>query len=184
MTQTEPSGILILNKPVGITSHDAVYKLRRFYGYYEEVKRLSTVLNAGELLTKIISQTRMEARLLEMDNGVACLKRIHRFIDEASSPEPLSVHAFLERLRDASYTIEYSENGGEDSVKVLTMHSSKGLEYPVVIIDDLNAPFRGADCDEVLIEEDYALAPKAFDSEKMTKTTTLLRRLCEYKQER
>ena len=32
MTQTEPSGILILNKPVGITSHDAVYKLRRFYG--------------------------------------------------------------------------------------------------------------------------------------------------------
>ena len=32
MTHTEPSGILILNKPVGITSHDAVYKLRRFYG--------------------------------------------------------------------------------------------------------------------------------------------------------
>ena len=31
-TQTlEPSGILILNKPTGITSHDAVYKLRRLY---------------------------------------------------------------------------------------------------------------------------------------------------------
>ncbi len=28
---TEPSGILILNKPTGITSHDAVYKLRRLY---------------------------------------------------------------------------------------------------------------------------------------------------------
>lgn len=27
----EPSGILILNKPTGITSHDAVYKLRRLY---------------------------------------------------------------------------------------------------------------------------------------------------------
>ncbi len=160
------------------------HKLRRFYAYYEEMKRLSTVLSAGELLTKIISQTRMEARLLELDNGVACLKRIHRFIDEASSPEPLSVHAFLERLRDASYKIEYSENGGEDSVKVLTMHSSKGLEYPVVIIDDLNASFRGADHDEVLIEEKYALAPRAFDSEKMLKTTTLLRRLCEYKQVR
>lgn len=28
----EPSGILILHKPVGITSHDAVYKIRKLYG--------------------------------------------------------------------------------------------------------------------------------------------------------
>ena len=28
----EPSGILILHKPVGITSHDAVYKIRRAFG--------------------------------------------------------------------------------------------------------------------------------------------------------
>ena len=27
----EPSGLLILHKPVGITSHDAVYKIRRLY---------------------------------------------------------------------------------------------------------------------------------------------------------
>lgn len=158
------------------------HKLRRFYAYYEELRRLSTVFTAGELLTKIISQTRMEARLLEMDNGVACLKRMHRFIEESYAPEPLTVHAFLERLRDLSYKIEYSESGGEDSVKVLTMHSSKGLEYPVVIIDDLNAPFRGADHDEVLLEEKYGLAPRAFDGDKMTKTSTLLRRLCEKRQ--
>ena len=29
---SEPSGILILHKPIGITSHDAVYKIRRLYG--------------------------------------------------------------------------------------------------------------------------------------------------------
>ena len=32
MANTEPSGILVLNKPTGITSHDAVYKIRRLYG--------------------------------------------------------------------------------------------------------------------------------------------------------
>lgn len=31
-TDFEPSGILILNKPQGITSHDAVYKIRRLFG--------------------------------------------------------------------------------------------------------------------------------------------------------
>ena len=29
---TEPSGILILHKPVGITSHDAVSRIRRLFG--------------------------------------------------------------------------------------------------------------------------------------------------------
>ncbi|MBE6576862.1 MAG: tRNA pseudouridine(55) synthase TruB [Ruminococcaceae bacterium] len=29
---TEPSGILVLHKPIGITSHDAVYKIRKLYG--------------------------------------------------------------------------------------------------------------------------------------------------------
>ncbi len=158
------------------------HKLRRFYAYFEKLRALSNVLDAGELLTKIISETRMESRLLTHPNGAAAVKRIHRFIEEAYASEPLCVHAFLERLRDLDYKIEYSENGGEDSVKVLTMHSSKGLEYPVVILDNLSGLFRGADHDEVLLEEKFGLAPRAFDEEKMVKKSTLLRRLCEYRQ--
>ena len=155
------------------------HKLREFYGKFDGYRKQSFVLDAGELLSKIVAETRMEARLLSRDNGVACLKRIHRFIEETSTAEPLSVHGFLERLKDLDYKIEYSESGGEDSVRVLTMHSSKGLEYPVVILDDLSAPFRGVGGDEVFVEEKYGLAPRAFDSEKMLKRDTLLRRLHE-----
>ena len=158
------------------------WALCKFFEYYAELRRLSCVLDAGELLTKILSETRMEARLLSRENGVACLRRIHRFIEEADATDSLCVHAFLERLRDLDYDIQFSENGGEDSVKVLTMHSSKGLEYPIVILDNLSAPFRGVDHDEVLVEEKYGLAPKAFDAERMTKASTLLRRLYEEKE--
>ncbi len=156
------------------------HKLKKFYAYFEKLRALSRVVDAGELLTRIISETRMESELLARANGVAALKRIHRFVEEAVTPEPLCVHAFLDRLRDLGYKIEYSENGGEDSVKVLTMHSSKGLEYPIVILDNLSAPFRGIDRDEVEVEEKYGLAPYAFDEEKMTKSSTLLRRLHEH----
>ena len=155
------------------------YKLNKFYKYFEEVRLLSRVLDAAELLTRVVSETRMEAKLLTRTNGGAALKRIHRFIEEALTPEPLCVHEFLDKLRDLDYEIEYSENGGEDSVKVLTMHSSKGLEYPIVILDNLSAPFRGIDRDEVFVEEKYGLAPRAFDSSEMTKTSTVLRRLYE-----
>ncbi|MBO5481432.1 MAG: UvrD-helicase domain-containing protein [Clostridia bacterium] len=158
------------------------HKLRRFLARLQEYRALSSVLSAGELLTKIITDTRMETRLLSQANGGACLKRIHRFIEETSAEEPLTVHAFLKRLRDLDYTIPFNENGGDNSVKVLTMHSSKGLEYPVVIVDNLNAPFKGADREECLLEERYGIAPRAFDSNKMLKRETLLRRLHEEKQ--
>ena len=161
---------------------ETAYKLRKFYAYFEEIKKRSCVLDAGELLLQIMSDTRMEAELLTRINGVAAIKRIHRFIEEALTPEPLCVHAFLERLRDLEYKIEYSENGGEESVKVLTMHSSKGLEFPIVILDNLSAPFRGVDRDEVYVEEKYGLASYAFDSKKMTKSSTLLRRLHEQRE--
>ena len=154
-------------------------KLRAFYLYYDELRTLSRVMDAGELLCKLLSDTHMESRLLTRENGVACLKRIHRFIEETAVPESLCVHAFLDRLRDLEYNIPFSENGGENAVKVMTMHASKGLEFPIVILDDLSAPFHGVDHDEVFVEEKYGLAPRAFYPETMLKNNTLLRRLYE-----
>ena len=155
------------------------YKLKSFYEYFEEIRALACVFDAGELLTKILLDTKMEARLLARANGGACMRRIHRFIEETAAGDNKSVHAFLARLKALDYKIEQTENSGDDSVKVLTMHSSKGLEYPVVIIDNLNANFRGVDKTDVFVEEKYGLAPKAFDEERMIKSDTLLRRLHE-----
>ena len=154
-------------------------RLNEFYGYLGELRSLAAVADAGELLIKLLSETHMEARLLSRDNGMGCLKRIHRFIAETLDPEPLSVHEFLDRLRALGYRIEYSENGGENAVRVMTMHASKGLEYPIVILDDLSVPFHGADRDEVLFDEEFGLAPRCYRRESMTVSSTLLRRLCE-----
>ena len=163
--------------------NDAVaFKLRSFYAYFERVRNLSTMLSAGELLAQIITDTRMEAGLLSKDNSEACLRRINRFIEETNVDGPLSVHEFLNRLRGLDNEILYSENGGENAVKVVTMHSSKGLEYPVVILNDLSATFRGADHDEVLLEEKYGIAPRAFVESTMTKNNTVHRLLCKLKQ--
>ncbi len=157
-------------------------KLRAFYEYFNALRIEACVLSAGEVLSKILDDSQMEAGLLSRKMGVPCLKRIRRFIEEASSFEGNSVHEFLEHLRNLDYKIEYSENGGEDSVKVLTMHSSKGLEFPIVILPNLNQPFSGGETPEVYVEERYGLAPRAFDGQKMLRYSTLLRRLCEIKE--
>ena len=157
-------------------------KLKKFYAYFEGLCTRARLLSAGEILTLLIGETGMEREVLTRENGTSCMRRIHRFIEETAVEEPLCVHDFLDRLRDLDYEIEFCEGGGDDSVKVLTMHSSKGLEYPVVILDNLSADFRGGDHEEVYVEEKYGLAPRAFDERKMVKSTTRLRRLHEVKE--
>lgn len=156
-------------------------KLQRFYACFDSLRTRARILSAGEILTLLLSETGMEREILMRENGSSCMRRVHRFIEETTAEEPLSVHDFLCRLRDLDYDIEFCEGGGDDSVKVLTMHSSKGLEYPVVIVDNLSAEFKGGDYEEVYVEEKYGLAPHAFDEGKMLKTTTRLRRLYEVK---
>ena len=65
----------------------------------------------------------------------------------------------------------------------MTMHASKGLEFPVVILYDLNETFHGADRDYVFVEEKYGLAPKAYDTKEMEVSNTLLRRLYDKKEQ-
>ncbi len=160
-------------------SDEIAEKLKKFYAYFGKLRTETCVLTAGEVLARILADARMEAGLLSRKNGGACLKRIRRFIEEAASFEGSSVHDFLEHLRNLDYKIEYSENGGDDSIKVLTMHASKGLEFPIVLLANMSHPFRGADVSDVYVSEKYALAPRAFDTEKMMRYTTVLRRLCE-----
>jgi ATP-dependent helicase/nuclease subunit A len=64
------------------------------------------------------------------------------------------------------------------------MHASKGLEYPIVILPNLNLPFRGGTTPDVYVEEKYGLAPRAMDTEKMVQSPNLLRQLHETKAEK
>ncbi len=154
-------------------------KLKKFYAYFQKIRTEACVLTVGEVLAKILADAQMEAGLLARKNGAVCLKRIRRFLEEASAFDGSSVHDFLEHLRNLDYKIDYSENGGEDSIKVMTMHSSKGLEFPIVLLANLSQPFRGVDAPDVCVEEKYGLAPRAFHSEKMLRYPTVLRRLYE-----
>ena len=159
-------------------------KLKAFFAYFADIRMQTCVMSAGEVLAKIIADTKMEAGLLSRKSGIACLKRIRRFLEEAASFDGYSVHDFLEHLRNLDYKIEYSENGGEDSVKILTMHASKGLEFPIVLLPNLNHPFRGGMTPDVYVEERYGLAPRTLDTKNMVQSPNLLRQLHETKEEK
>ncbi len=153
-------------------------KLKDFFAYLDEIRIFAQVKDAGEVLTRVIAEKQMEAGLLGGINGENCLKRIHRFVEETRNPEPMDTHAFLARLKMLDNAIYYYENGGENAVHVMTMHASKGLEFPVVIASGLSRGFVLDDeKKESFYVDGYGLALKAYDPEKMVYSSTLLRQL-------
>ena len=146
-------------------------KLRKFRVKIENLRDLAEVFTAAEIIDKILEDTYLEAEYSK-GNGEK-LKNIRRLSAEGKS---LSVSALLAKLRNG-YEISAPSAAASDSIKIMTMHASKGLEFPVVIISDICATFKGKDTNELPLDENFGFAPKCFDKENMLTDDTVLRRL-------
>ena len=155
-------------------SGDALSKrLEAFFEKTEAYRTLARVKSAAEMMALLLADG-LEAQIASKADGKGRLARVRRLLAESEGAG--SVHAFLKKLKSSNYRVDFSESGGDGSVKVLTMHASKGLEYPVVILASLDAPFHGADRDEIMWTERFLIAPKSFDIEKKLSYETVLRR--------
>ncbi len=146
-------------------------KLNTFAQRAAEYRDLMRVKTAAEMIARLLSDG-LEAEIAAKKDGEARLRRICRLSEEAEG----SVNAFLRRLKAMEYRVKYTEGGGDNAVKVLTMHASKGLEYPVVLLAGLSNAFRGNERDEVLFSDRFLFAPKSFDLAGRTVRETVLRR--------
>ena len=148
-------------------------KLTAFYARAAALRVHARVRTAAEVMNELLAAG-LEAQIAAKPGGESRLARVARLVAEG---EGLSVNAFLSRLRASDFTLGFSESGGEDSVRIVTMHASKGLEYPVVILAGTDVRFRGAgEQEEVIRTERFLAAPKAYDRENRIAYTTVVRR--------
>lgn len=152
-------------------------KLTRFDEYFKKIRLLAEFKGAGELLAEIIRDCSLDLEILTGRLGELRLERVNRFIAEAEKDgKKLSVREFLIKLENVGGDLAVSKAGGSNSVSVMSMHASKGLEFPVVIIAGLGRQFNAMDEREnLLLSRKRCLAPFAFDETTMTKTDTLKR---------
>ncbi|MBR2336493.1 MAG: UvrD-helicase domain-containing protein [Clostridia bacterium] len=152
-------------------------KLIAFKDYFDKIRILSEFLGAGELIAKIMRETGLDLEIAGRNLGKIRLSRVERFIAESmQNGKPLSASEFLDKINSAESFSATSEVSGADAVKVMSMHSSKGLEYPIVIIPGLHKKFNALDdAKEVLFSRKYGLAVYHYDEQEKVRTSTLAR---------
>ena len=154
-------------------------KLNTFFKKLQRLRDLAEILTAGELIDIILGDSGLEAAF-SADGGEK-LKNVLRLAAEGPK---LTLSAFLEKIKAGGYDIKAPASAPADSIKIMTMHAAKGLEFPVVIIADICRTFKGMDYDELPFDDKYGFAPKCYDTENMLFSTTVLRRLAKLRADR
>ncbi len=152
-------------------------KLSSFNEYFARIRTLSGFLSAREILNEVIDYIDFKEKIVSTENGEVKLKRIERFLSESERfNKKLSVKEFLSVIESSDGEFNLSEANGEDAVKILTMHSSKGLEFPVVIVANVFGKFNFSDQHaSVLKDRDFGFSLKYFDETKRETKETLFR---------
>jgi ATP-dependent helicase/nuclease subunit A len=117
--------------------------LARFLEVIEALRLQEDRLPVGHLLERLISRTHYDARLLCRPGGRRRLANVRKLLQMANAEPVMGVRDFIRRLRELEKLSDRegdapTEEEAADVVRILTMHSAKGLEFPVVILADLS----------------------------------------------
>ncbi len=139
-------------------------------------------LSIAERLKILIEKTLYKYHILGLENSEIIIESIYSFIDIASSFEKEKKQSlnhfviYLENLINTDEKLSFisKSKSNEESVKFITIHSSKGLEYPVVILFDAGKNFNITDKNkDIIVNEKYGVTSKYIFREKGVKTSTL-----------
>lgn len=162
--ETEP-----LYRSVAVSADGGSKKAAAFLKKIESLRRLSLTLSAGELVRRVCEETGFDAIVGAMPDGGRRRLNVGLLCDYAEKYEAagnLGLSGFIRFIDkvartsgDLATAARPSENA--DIVRIMTVHQSKGLEFPICILADMQHAFNERDNTEsVLISSSAGLGMK------------------------
>lgn len=162
--ETEP-----LYRSVAASADEGSKKAAAFLKKIESLRRLSLTLSAGELVRRVCEETGFDAIVGAMPDGERRRLNVGLLCDYAEKYEAagnLGLSGFIRFIDkvartsgDLATAARPSENA--DIVRIMTVHQSKGLEFPICILADMQHAFNERDNTEsVLISSSAGLGMK------------------------
>ena len=157
-------------------------KLQRFMLAFENWRDLARRGSLSDLIWKIYLDTHYYEMVGAMPNGKQRQANLRILHDRALMYEKTAFRGlfrflrFIDRMRTRGDDLGTAKSIGEkdDVVRLVTIHSSKGLEYPVVFVAGMGRPFNKMDFHlPYLFDQDFGLAVKAIDPDNRIMYTSL-----------
>lgn len=136
-----------------------------------------------ELLEQIIEKTGYRDYIFAMPGGVQRRANLDMLIQKAKAYESTSYKGLFHFLRYVEQLQKYQVDYGEantsdemtDTVRLMSIHKSKGLEFPIVIVAGMGKRFNTQDLQrKVIIHQDLGIGVDAvYLSERMQSPTFL-----------
>lgn len=149
-------------------------------GYY---RGLSATVPLYKLIAVIYERSSFLSIIAASDSSGAAADNLRLLLDYAASYEQNTRRGlsgfirYLDRLIEEDGTLPAAAHtgGAEDGVTLMTVHGSKGLEFPVCILADTARRFVNEAKNEVLLHPRYGYAQKRYDPVLQAKFNTLPR---------
>jgi ATP-dependent helicase/nuclease subunit A len=132
MANAVPTLWLALKEEGGETARRAVTLLKTLH-------RIAGRSEAAAVLHQLLEMTDYTAALQRAGEGRAA-RNIAKLLADAQQSGLVHLHDFLAYVRDVQQQVRASEARATvaDAVQIMSVHQAKGLEFPVVIIGDIN----------------------------------------------
>ena len=158
---------------------------KRFLRLLSELRSEAPDLNVVELVNLVIEQLDLRAICSAMPDGEQRLQHLMDLVGMAESfreSGEAGLHRFVIWLESMEKQGRDPKSCAQDAdaVQLMSIHRSKGLEFPVVFCSGLGRSFNRQDTqDTVLIHPELGLGPKLTDPENKIEYPTAARRAIE-----
>ena len=171
-----------MQKAVIDVNKDLKEKIERFFNNLDMWRREQEYLSLDELIWKIYSDTGYYNYVGLMPNGFLRQANLKMLFQKAKDYESSNFKGlynfinFIDKLKLSSGDMGSAKLIGEndDVVRIMSIHKSKGLEFPVVFLSNTGKQFNLNDLKEnVLLHQDMGIGAKYIDYDMQIKYDTL-----------
>ncbi|MGO3731899.1 MAG: helicase-exonuclease AddAB subunit AddA [Vagococcus sp.] len=166
------------------TSRTELYKrIETFHHQFSNWRELARREKLVELIWTIYQDTGLLDYVGGMPSGKQRQANLHALYERATAYEEMNFKGlfqfirFIEKMqaKDKDLAEPNNLNDDEDAVRVMTIHASKGLEFPVVFVLDMTKQFNQMDINQnnFIFDEGLGAGIKYLDRETRVRYSTM-----------
>ena len=161
-------------------------KLQTFYETFNEVRNKVPYTPIHELIRDILEVTHYGQFVTAMPAGDQRSANIKMLVEKAMEFEKTSYRGLFNFIRYIEYLQKFKVDYGEvnvtgeqeDTVRIMSIHQSKGLEFPIVFVSGMGKNFNQSDSREtIVLHPDYGIGTGNVNPESRLKVPTLLKQV-------